>query len=330
MIFLQRALVTGGAGFIGSCFVKMLLREKHDIEVVNLDKLTYAGRLENLKEIESDKRHVFVKGDICDAGAVKEAMKGCDAVFNFAAESHVDRSIKNPDSFIRTDVFGAFTLLEEARKQEVETFVQVSTDEVYGQVMEGSSKETDELKPRNPYSASKAGADRLAYSYFATYGIPVKITRGTNNYGQNHYPEKMIPLFITNIIEGKKVPVYGDGNQVRDWLHVEDHCRAIDAVGEKGSSGEAYNVGAGNEKTNLWLTRFLLKELGKGEDMIEHVKDRPGHDRRYSLDSSKIMGELGWKPGVPLEDGLRKTIKWFSDNEWWWKPLKKEVEESRK
>lgn len=318
-----RILVTGGAGFIGSSFIKLALREMPETQIVNLDKLTYAGRLENLKEAGKDKRYKFIKGDICDAKTVAKAMKECDAVINFAAESHVDRSIKDPSGFIKTDVFGAFTLLEEARKQSVKSFVQISTDEVYGQVFEGSSKETDALMPRNPYSASKAGADRLAYSYFATYGLPVKITRASNNYGPNHFPEKLIPLFITNLLLGRKVPVYGDGLQVRDWLYVEDHCNAIKLVAEKGKNGEVYNVGASNEKTNLWITRFLLNELEKSEEMIEHVADRLGHDRRYSIDWAKIKEELEWQPEISLEEGLKKTVKWYVDNQWWWTPLLK-------
>lgn len=318
---MDKVLVTGGCGFIGSNFIKYLLKTNPETQVVNLDKLTYAGRLENLKEIEKSKNYKFIKGDICDEKIAAESMRDCDCVINFAAESHVDRAIKDPTAFIKTDVFGAFVLLEEARKQDVESFVQISTDEVYGQVLSGSSVETDCLMPRNPYSASKAGADRIAYSYFATYDLPVKITRASNNYGPNHFPEKFIPLFVTNLLKGKKVPVYGDGQQIRDWLYVEDHCNAVKLVAANGKNGEVYNIGASEEKTNLWITNFLLEQLGKGEEMIEHVTDRLGHDRRYSLDWSKIKSELGWQPKVSLEEGLKKTIKWYVDNEWWWKPL---------
>lgn len=322
---MERILVTGGCGFIGSHFIKQVLEKRPDAEIVNIDKLTYAGRPENLKEVEGDKRYSFVKADICDPEKVSKAMKGCDTVVNFAAESHVDRSIKDPSAFIKTDIFGAFTLLEEARKQDVKSFVQISTDEIYGQVMEGSSSENSTLMPRNPYSASKAGADRLAYSYFATYGLPVKITRSSNNYGPNQFPEKLIPLFVTNLLLGKKVPVYGDGLQVRDWLFVRDNCDAIILAAEKkGKSGEVYNVGASSEKTNMWITRFLLESTGKGEEMIEHVQDRLGHDRRYSLDWGKAREELGWKPETTLESGLKKTVEWYKSNMEWWMPLRQE------
>jgi dTDP-glucose 4,6-dehydratase len=315
-------LVTGGAGFIGSHFVKLLLERYPESKVRVLDKLTYCGRLENLKEVKENKNLEFIKGDICDKETVRKAMQDMDFVVNFAAESHVDRSIQDASEFIKTDVFGAFTLLEEARKQEVESFVQISTDEVYGQILKGSFKETDPLNPRNPYSASKAAADRLAYSYFTTYGLPVLIVRSSNNFGPNQFPEKIIPLFITNLLREKKVPVYGKGEQVRDWLYVKDNCEAIELILRKGKKGEAYNVGGGNEVKNIELTEMILSELGKGKEMIEFVPDRLGHDFRYSLNCEKIFS-LGWKPRTPFKEGLKKTIKWYKENEWWWKPLVK-------
>ncbi|MFH1257057.1 MAG: dTDP-glucose 4,6-dehydratase [Candidatus Diapherotrites archaeon] len=314
---MQSVLVTGGAGFIGSNFVRFLLKKYSKVKVVNLDKLTYAGNLDNLKGLEENKNYKFIKGDICDAKTVEKAMKGCDVVVNFAAESHVDRSIEDPASFLRTDVFGTYVLLEEARKQKVERFVQISTDEVYGSVEQGSSKETDALMPRNPYSASKAAADRLAYSFYATYELPVVITRSSNNYGPYQYPEKIIPLFITNLLRGKKVPLYGDGKNSRDWLYVEDNCEAIDLVLSKGKNGEAYNIGAGNEVENVKLTEMILEALGKGKESIEFVKDRLGHDRRYSLDCGKIEG-LGWKPKAEFKKKLVETVEWYKQNKWWW------------
>lgn len=319
---MARIMVTGGAGFIGSNYVEHHLKEHPNDEIVVFDKLTYAGRMENLREFEENPNFSFVKGDICNKKDVSKAMQGIDEVINFAAESHVDHSIKDPDSFIKTDVFGAHNLLEEARKNNVKKFVQISTDEVYGEVMEGESDENYPLMPRNPYSASKAAADRLAYSYYATYGLPVVITRSSNNYGKKHYPEKIIPLFITNLIRGKKVPVYGDGMQVRDWLYVMDNCEGIDIVRMKGKNGEAYNIGAGNELPNIELTKIILKELGKGEEMIQHVEDRLGHDRRYALNFDKIKN-LGWEPKTNLEEGLKETVKWYKENEEWWNSLVK-------
>ncbi len=321
----MKLLVTGGCGFIGSNFVRYCLQKHPGHEIVNLDKLTYAGRKENLKDIEGNKNYSFMKGDICDRKTVKKAMEGCDGVINFAAESHVDRSINNPTDFIKTDVFGAFTLLEEAKQQGIKKFCQISTDEVYGQALEGSFRETDVLMPRNPYSASKAGADRLAYSFYATYGIDVVITRSSNNFGPYQFPEKVIPLFVTNLLQGKKVPLYGDGKNVRDWLYVLDNCEAIDLCLQKGRAGEVYNIGGGNEVENIELTRMILKELGKGEEMIERVKDRPGHDRRYSLDCSKIEKDIGWKPRHDFRKALHETVQWYKNNENWWKPLLKEA-----
>ena len=310
----------GCAGFIGSNFVRHLIHAHPDVKVVNLDKLTYAGNKDNLKDLERQPRHTFIKGDICLRYAVKKAMQGCDTVINFAAESHVDRSIHDPFPFVRTDITGVLNLLEEARAQKVERFIQISTDEVYGTVAKGSSKETDSLKPTNPYSASKAGADLLAQSYFSTYGLPVLITRSSNNFGPYQFPEKIIPLFITNLLRGRKVPIYGDGKNVRDWLYVLDNCTAIEKVLLDGKPGEIYNVGGGNEWRNIDLTKLMLKELGLGEDRIEWVKDRPGHDRRYSLDSSK-MKKLGWKPRHPFEAALKETIAWYQANKAWWQPL---------
>ena len=318
----MRILITGGAGFIGSNFVKLVAAERPDWEIVVLDKLTYAGRLENLDGVRERKGFTFVQGDIADPKAVAQAMPGCQYVVNFAAETHVDRSLYDAGGFIQTDVYGAFVLLEEARRtKELKLFVQISTDEVYGSVESGSSKETDALMPRNPYSASKAGGDRLAYSYFATYGLPVIVTRASNNYGPNQFPEKVIPLFITHAIEDRSVPLYGDGLNVRDWLHVDDHCRAVAQLLEKGVPGETYNIGGGNEVTNIDLTRRILTLVGKPESLIQRVTDRPGHDRRYSLDCAKLRG-LGWTPAVPFEDGLRRTVDWYRSHEGWWRPLK--------
>lgn len=317
----MKILVTGCAGFIGSNFVKMMLQKHKDIEIVNLDKLTYAGRLESLKELSGEQRYSFVQGDICDSVVVEQAMQGCEAVINFAAESHVDRSIENSDAFIYSNFVGVRTLLEQAKKQGVKKFIQISTDEVYGQTLKGSFKETDKLNPRNPYSAAKAAGELLAMSYFSTFGLPVMITRSSNNYGPNQFPEKVVPLFVTNLLSGKKVPLYGEGKQIRDWLFVLDNCEAIDLVLQKGKPGEIYNIGGGNEIKNVDLTKMILKELGKGEEMIERVPDRLGHDFRYSIDSKKIMKELGWKPKTDFKKGLKQTVKWYVDNEWWWSPL---------
>jgi dTDP-glucose 4,6-dehydratase len=315
-------LVTGGAGFIGSNFVRHALATHPDWHVTTLDKLTYAGRLENLHDVMDDPRHVFVRGDIADAELVRPLVARSNLVVHFAAETHVDRSILGAGDFIRTDVFGTFVLLEAARAAAgLHRFVQISTDEVYGSVPTGASRETDELKPRNPYSASKAGADRLAYSYWATYGVPVVITRASNNYGPHQFPEKVIPLFITNAIDRQPVPLYGDGLNVRDWLHVLDHCRAIDVAIERGQPGEVYNIGGGNEVANIDLTRRILSLLDCPETLIRPVADRPGHDRRYCLDTTKLQG-LGWRPQADFADGLRETVDWYRRNEWWWRPIK--------
>ena len=315
-------LVTGGAGFIGSNFVRYALARHQNWRVTTLDKLTYAGRLENLHDVADHPRHAFVRGDIADTEVAGPLVRGAEIVVHFAAETHVDRSIMHAGDFITTDVFGTFVLLEAARQATgLRRFVQISTDEVYGSVPEGASRETDELKPRNPYAASKAGADRLAYSYFATYQVPVVITRASNNYGPYQFPEKVIPLFVTNAVDGISVPLYGDGLQVRDWLHVADHCRAIDLLIEKGASGEVYNVGGGNQVTNLDLTRRILQLAGGSDDLVRHVPDRHGHDRRYALDTSKLRA-LGWAPLTPFEDGLAETVAWYRENEWWWRPIK--------
>jgi dTDP-glucose 4,6-dehydratase len=321
---MTHVLVTGGAGFIGSNFVRYAVANHPDWHVTTLDKLTYAGRKENLREVEASPRHTFVQGDIADAKVAAPLVEAADYVINFAAETHVDRSILHAGEFITTDIFGTFVLLEAARAaKHLKRFVQISTDEVYGSVPEGSSKETDELRPRNPYSASKAGADRLAYSYWATYGVPVIITRASNNYGPNQFPEKIIPLFITNALENLPVPLYGDGLNVRDWLHVDDHCRAIDLLLAAGGSGEVYNIGGGNEVKNIDLTHQILTLLGRPTSLIRPVDDRPGHDRRYSLDTGKLRG-LGWTPVHDFGRGLGDTVDWYRRNDWWWRPIKEQ------
>ena len=315
-------LVTGGAGFIGSNFVRYALAHHPDWRVTTLDKLTYAGRRENLHDIIDHPRHAFVRGDIADAPVSHPLVEQSEIVVHFAAETHVDRSILGAGDFIRTDVVGTFVLLEAARRaRRLRRFVQISTDEVYGSVPTGASREADELKPRNPYAASKAGADRLAYSYWATYDLPVLITRASNNYGPYQFPEKVIPLFATNAIDEIPVPLYGDGQQVRDWLHVDDHCRALDVLIHQGSSGEVYNIAGGNEVRNIDLTRQILAELGKPASLITRVPDRPGHDRRYCLDTAKLR-RLGWAPEVAFAKGLRETTEWYRRSEWWWRPIK--------
>ena len=315
-------LVTGGAGFIGSNFVRYALETHPDWRVTTLDKLTYAGRRENLHDVMDHPRHRFVHGDVADAAAAGPLVRESNIVVHFAAETHVDRSILSAGEFITTDVFGTFVLLEAARQAtDLRRFVQISTDEVYGSGPVGSSRETDELKPRNPYSASKAGADRLAYSYFATYDVPVIITRASNNYGPYQFPEKVIPLFVTNAIDNIQVPLYGDGLNERDWLHVEDHCRAVDLLIDAAQNGEVYNVGGGNDVRNVELTHRILELAGKPVSLIRHVPDRPGHDRRYSLDTSKLRG-LGWAPRQQFDEGLAATVDWYRANEWWWRPIK--------
>jgi dTDP-glucose 4,6-dehydratase len=315
-------LVTGGAGFIGSNFVRHALAAHPDWHITTLDKLTYAGRLENLAGVLDDPRHEFVRGDIADASVATPLVRRADIVVHFAAESHVDRSLLSAGEFIRTDVFGTFVLLEAARQhQSLRRFVQISTDEVYGSVHEGSSRETDELRPRNPYSAAKAAADRLAYSYWASFGVPVLITRASNNYGPNQFPEKIIPLFVTNAIDEVPLPLYGDGLNERDWLHVSDHCRAVDLLIDRGVPGEVYNVGGSNGISNIELTTRILALTGRPSSLIRPVADRPGHDRRYSLDTAKLQA-IGWRPQVDFAQGLSDTVEWYRANESWWRPIK--------
>jgi dTDP-glucose 4,6-dehydratase len=322
-------LVTGGAGFIGSNFVRHALAAHPDWRVTNLDKLTYAGRIETIADLMDHPRHHFVRGDIGDDTVAGPLVEQSHIVVHFAAETHVDRSIKAAGDFIRTDVLGTFVLLEAARRApHLKRFVQISTDEVYGSVPEGASRETDELKPRNPYSASKAGADRLAYSYFATYGVPVIVSRASNNYGPYQFPEKVIPLFVTNALDGKPLPLYGDGLNVRDWLHVDDHCRAIDVLIERGIDGEVYNVGGGNEVRNVDLTHRILELTDRPASLIQPVRDRPGHDRRYALDTTKARS-LGWSPAVDFAEGLARTVAWYRDHEGWWRPIKEQDEAFR-
>ena len=317
-----RVLVTGGAGFIGSNFVRHLLARFPQSHVVVLDALTYAGRRENLAGL-APRSLTFSHGDIRDPAAVARAMAGCAAVVNFAAESHVDRSIEAPGEFIQTDVFGVFVLAEEALRQKVRRFIQVSTDEVYGEVLEGHSTEAWPLNPRSPYAASKAGGDRLAYAYFCTYGLPAVVTRSSNNYGPRQYPEKLVPLFITNAIDDEPLPIYGTGLNRRDWLHVEDHCRALVSLLEcPDVEGETFNIGAQNELDVLTITRTILGLLQKPQTLMRHVEDRPGHDRRYALDSGKLARRVGWKVEVPCEQGIRETVDWFRSNEAWWRPIK--------
>ena len=319
----KKILITGGMGFIGSNFIRLMLEKFPDNKFINFDKLTYAGNPENLQEIEGRANYQFIKGDICDARMVDAVMKKSDSVVHFAAESHVDRSIEGSNEFIPTNVFGTDVLLNSALKYGVEKFIMISTDEVYGDIPPGEfSKEKDRLVPRNPYAASKAGAELLAHSYYETHGLPVIITRSSNNYGPYQFPEKLIPLFITNILQGKKVPLYGDGLNIRDWIYVEDNCKAIARILEKGKLGDIYNIGGDNERSNIDITNALLSALGKDDSMIEYVEDRKGHDRRYAMDSSKIKNELGWEPETIFSVGIRKTIEWYKENPEWWRTLK--------
>ncbi len=317
----MRILVTGGCGFIGSHFIRNHLKNHPTDEIVNLDKLTYAGRKENLMDVEKDPRYHFIQGDICDSHMVQQAVEGCDSIIHFAAETQVDKSIGGSSIFIQTNVVGTHTLLEQARASNVKKFVQISTDEVYGHILQGSFTEKDLLNPRNPYSASKTGGERLAYSYSETYGMDVSITRCSNNYGPYQYPDKVIPVFIIKLLSNQKLPLYGDGLHVRDWLYVEDHCAGIELVHSRGKKGEVYNIGGGTEMTNIDLTRKLLRLMGKDESMIERVEDRPGHDRRYSLDITKITKELGYAPQHLFEQGLKNTVDWYIQNQKWWEPL---------
>jgi len=325
----MKILVTGGAGFIGSNFIRYLLQKYPEDEVINFDKLTYAGNLDNLKEVENNPRYSFVKGDICDSAAVEKVVSqlgSSGAIVNFAAETHVDRSILSAGSFVQTDVYGTYALLEAVKKFKISRYLHISTDEVYGSIEAGSFTEESPLLPNSPYAASKAGGDLLVRAYYKTYHLPVLITRSSNNYGPYQYPEKVIPLFITNALEGKKLPLYGDGKNVRDWLYVEDNCEAIDLVLRKGTMGEIYNIGGENERENLEVARFILKELNLSESLIEYVKDRPGHDRRYALDCSKIKS-LGWKAKTTWEEGLRKTISWYQTHQQWWVRIKQKQSE---
>jgi dTDP-glucose 4,6-dehydratase len=319
-----KLLVTGGAGFIGSNFVRYMLQKHPDYQVVNLDKLTYAGNLDNLSDVEDNANYQFIKGDVCDTDLVNRIVKdGINAIIHFAAESHVDRSIYDPGIFVKTNVLGTQVLLESALKFKIDRFIQISTDEVYGSLgKEGSFTETSPLLPNSPYSASKASADLLVRSYFETFGIPAIITRCTNNYGPYQFPEKLIPLFITNALFDQELPLYGDGLYVRDWIFVEDHCKALDVVLHKGKVGEIYNMSGGNERTNLEITHLILKTLKKPESLIRHVQDRPAHDRRYCLDSSKIKSELGWQPEISFEEGISKTVDWYSSHQEWWQRIK--------
>src|SRR5438876_8658324 len=318
----MRILVTGGAGFIGSHFVRLLLR-RGDTEVINLDALRYSGNLENLQDVERHPRYTFIHGDICERALVDRVVREhrVEAIVNLAAETHVDRSILEPDGFVRTDVVGTAVLLETARALGIKRFVQVSTDEVYGHIPQGRSVETDPLVPRSPYSASKAAGDLLALSYFTTFRLPVMITRGSNTFGPNQYPEKFIPLFVTNALEDQPLPLYGDGLQHRDWLYVQDHCEGIDLILRKGAPGEIYNIGAGHERPNLEVAEAILGLLGKPPALLGHVTARPGHDRRYALSCTKI-GKLGWRPRVAFREALKETVGWYHNNGLWWRKIK--------
>ena len=330
----MRILVTGGAGFIGSHYVRQLLGGAYPAfaelaEVIVLDKLTYAGNEANLAPVAEDPRLRFVRGDICDRELITDLMRDVDLVVHFAAESHVDRSITGSDAFVMTNVVGTNALLQVAVEAGLGKFVHVSTDEVYGSIESGSWPEDHVLEPNSPYSAAKAGSDLLVRAYYRTHGLPVCITRCSNNYGPYQFPEKVLPLFITNLMDGKRVPLYGDGMNVRDWLHVDDHCRGIQLVAESGRPGEIYNIGGGTELTNAELTERLLAEFGLGSEMIEHVTDRKGHDRRYAVDHSKIVAELGYRPEIDFASGLREMVRWYRDNRAWWEPLKERAAVAR-
>ena len=327
---MKTIMVTGGAGFIGTNFVYYMLN-KYDYHIINLDKLTYAGNRENLEALENDKRHEFVEGDIADHELIMKLMPRCDAVVNFAAETHVDRSILFAGDFVKTDVYGTYVLLEAARECGVQRFVHISTDEVYGDAGDEPSLETDALMPRSPYAASKTGADRLAFSYWATYDVPVIVTRCSNNLGPYQYPEKLIPLFVTNAIDDLPLPVYGTGKNTRDWIFVEDHCRAVDTVlHSEGQDGEVFNIGASAEYSILQISDYILKILNKPESLLKHVKDRMGHVKRHAVNSEKAQNILGWKPVTDFEAAIEKTVKWYVDNEPWWRKIKEKQEEYKK
>lgn len=335
--FSMNILVTGGCGFIGSNFIRYMLYKYKSINIVNLDKLTYAGNKNNLKDIEKDKRYKFIRGDICDPKLVDQVLRSqksegrrqrtedrCQIIVNFAAETHVDRSIKNSTDFIRTNIEGTKTLLEAAKRRRIKKILHISSDEVYGDIEKGFSKETDLLLPTSPYSASKAMADALCLFYHSTYKLPVMIARSTNNFGPYQYPEKVVPLFITNLLEGKKVPLYGDGKNIRDWLYVLDNCKAIDLILKKGKQGEIYNIGTNNHMRNIDMVKLLLKKFDLGKNFIKHVTDRPGHDRRYAVHSGKLK-KLGWSPKYSFNKALNLTVNWYKENKWWWKPLKRKA-----
>jgi dTDP-glucose 4,6-dehydratase len=317
----MKIVVTGGAGFIGSNFVRHVLEEHPEDSVVVLDKLTYAGRMESLQDLMTFERLEFVQGDICDPVAVRTALENCDAVVNFAAESHVDRSIEEPGHFIQTDVYGTYVLLEEVRRAGVERYLQVSTDEVYGSIPEGSFTEESPLDPSSPYSASKAGGDLVVAAYCQTFGVNAVVCRSSNNYGPYQYPEKLIPLCVLNALHGDPLPVYGDGMQVRNWLYVTDNCRALYLALQEGTAGEVYNIGGPDELPNIDVVRRILELTGRDESLIEYVRDRLGHDRRYSLSSKKIAA-LGWQAAIGFEEGLERTVQWYRDNNWWWEPIR--------
>ncbi len=320
---MRNLMITGGAGFIGSNFARYILERYNDYRVLVYDKLTYAGNLDNLKDLMPNPRFAFVQGDICDAAKVREALETheIDTIVNFAAETHVDRSLTDPGSFIMTDVYGTYVLLEAARTLGLERYHQVSTDEVYGQVLEGAAVETDPIHTRSPYSASKAGGDLMVLAYYASFGLPVTITRGSNSIGPYQYPEKVVPLFITNALDDLPLPIYGDGLQMRDYQYVLDHCEGIDIVLHRGVPGEVYNLGTGTETQNIVMARKLLALLGKPESLLQFVRDRPGHDRRYALNIEKIKA-LGWRPRHSFDEALEKTVRWYVENEWWWRPIK--------
>lgn len=321
---MKTVLVTGGAGFIGSCFIRHILKKYPESKVINLDALTYCGNLENLKDVENNPNYQFIRGNICDKKLVRNIIKGCNYVVNFAAESHVDNSIKRPEIFVETNVMGTLNLLQASIESDIERYLQVSTDEVYGTLEEtGYFYETSPIQPNSPYSASKASADLLVRAYHETYGLPVLITRCSNNYGPYQYPEKLIPFFISKLLNGEKVPVYGDGMNVRDWLYVYDHCEAIDRVLHSGKIGDVYNIGGHNEKTNLEITKLILDAMGKNEDSIEFVEDRLGHDKRYAISNNKISSQLDWQPSVTFEEGIKLTIDWYLNNQDWIKSIEK-------